>query len=113
MDYYNYGDEAGEGRRLYEACFDDEGGLKSTWRTPYLAWLNELCDLNNIPEGAFRNAWIRDALGEAFEGDLDKIKQWFAPQDEDEVEAEDVLTTNLDEFLKQPVKVESGRGSIQ
>ena len=72
-------------RDLYEQCFNEEGDLRSTWKRAYGDWLSYLADNNDIPEGIFRDCWIRDALGEAFDGgDLDFLKKWFGPSDSDQ-----------------------------
>lgn len=78
------------GVALYKLFYTEKGYLRSTWKKDYVDWLDELCDLNNLPsDSAFRRCFIRDALDNSHD-DLDIIKRWWCPEEkEEEVEKEE------------------------
>ena len=89
-DFKNYeDDENHQGTDLWHSLYDAEG-LKSTWRDAFKDWLNELLDMNQIPEGHFRDCWIQDVFYDAkpheYEGILHDIHHMFEPDEDEEDE---------------------------
>lgn len=82
-DFKNYqSDDYNPGLDLYHSLYKT-GGLRSTWKTAYLAWLEELCDKNQIPHGEFRDQWVWDCVKNS-EYELELIQEWFAPSSDSE-----------------------------
>lgn len=95
-DYKNYeSDDYNPGLALYKSLFNKEGGIRSSWVSAYRDWLNEVCDLNQIPEGEFRDCWVKDMMEDnETENAFYYIKLWFQPEEseaseESEEEADD------------------------
>lgn len=80
-EYKNYqGEEDNRGKDLYNRLYDEKGKPIWCWQSEYEEWCHEICDLLEIPKGAFRNAWVNDAIQEAIDADLQLIKDWFKPE---------------------------------
>ena len=45
-------------KALYESLYNAEGGLLPDAKKNLLAWINDMLDLANIPEGAFRKSFL-------------------------------------------------------
>ena len=51
-----------EGIVLAKTLFDEKGYLRSSWKSAFTVWVNDLADSNGLTPGIFRECWIEDAL---------------------------------------------------